>query len=157
MNCAELIGEASTEVEFLRLLTLSKPDILLIDVDMPELNGMDVVKKTLKAFPGITVYAFTMFGDDEYIIKLTEIGVKGFILKSSAIFELDKDIHSLLRDVNCSINNQIVNILNKSTINRFYISKEHKRISRRVKKPDRGKSYAAKTRKRILVFNGVLF
>ena len=64
-----------------------------------------------------------MFGDDEYIIRLTKNGVKGFILKSSAIFELDKDIHSLLRIENYCINNQVINILNNININRLNIYK----------------------------------
>jgi len=141
-NSAEIIGEASNEDDFLKLLPNHHPDILLIDVDMPELDGIDVIQKALNILPDLMIFAFTLFGDDDYIIRLTKTGVKGFILKSSAIFELDKDIHSLLRIENYCINNQVINILNKTNINRLNINKEHKRTSRRVKKLTRRKNYA---------------
>ena len=83
-----------------------------------------------------------MFGDDDYIIRLTKNGVRGFILKSSAIFELDKDIHSLLRVKDYCINNQVINILNNMNINRLYLNKEHKRTLSRVMKLTRKKGYA---------------
>jgi DNA-binding NarL/FixJ family response regulator len=149
-NSAEIIGEASNEDDFLNLLANHHPDIVLIDVDMPELNGINVIQKALNILPGLIIFAFTMFGDDEYIIRLTKNGVRGFILKSSAIFELDKDIHSLLRVKNYCINNQVINILKNTNINCLNIYKEHKRTLRRVKKLTRRKKYAIiKTEKSI--------
>jgi len=140
-NCAEIIGEASNEDDFFKLLTNHHPDILLIDVDIPELNGIDVIQRALNKLPGLMIFAFTMFGDDEYIIRLKKYGVKGFILKSSAIFELDKDIHSLLRVENYCVNNQVINILNSTNINQLYKYKEPKRTSERIKKVTGFKNY----------------
>ena len=152
---ATIVGEASQREELLRLLTLHQPDILLIDVDIPELNGIEVIREVLKVLPGLQVYAFTLFEDDEYIIGLTKIGVKGFILKSSAIFELDKDIYLLLKDENYIVNNQILNILNNTITDRQINPKNLKRISRRVKKTNIKKHYAVRIRKRQLVLTGV--
>jgi DNA-binding NarL/FixJ family response regulator len=125
----EIIGEASTGEEFLQLLTNHQPDLILMDVDIPHLKGIEVVRKAMKLFPGLKIFAFTMFGDDTYIINLIKSGVKGFILKSSAVYELDKAIHSLLTDENYSVDNQIINVLKKLNENKLLISKNHKRIS----------------------------
>ena len=73
-NSAEIIGEASNEDDFLKLLPNHHPDILLIDVDMPELDGIDVIQKALNILPDLMIFAFTLFGDDDYIIRLTKTG-----------------------------------------------------------------------------------
>ena len=139
---AEIIGQASNEDDFFRLIANHHPDIILIDVDMPELNSIEIIQKALNIFPGLIIFAFTMFGDDDYIIRLTKNGVRGFILKSSAIFELDKDIHSLLRVKDYCVNNQVINILNNTSINLLYTYKKHKRILSRVMKLTRSKDCA---------------
>jgi len=133
-NSAEIIGKASNGEEFIELLTKLHPDVVLMDVDMPQLEGIEVIQKAIQMLSCLKIFAFTLFGDDEYIINLIKIGVKGFILKSSAIFELDKNIHSLFSVENYDVNNQIINIINNAGVNRLYISKVHKRISNREKK-----------------------
>jgi len=133
-NCAEIIGNASNGEELTSLLTNHHPDIVLIDVDIPELNGVDVVRKAKRMIPGLKIFAFTMFGDDEYIISLIKMGVIGFILKSSAIYELDKDIHSLLTVENYCINNQILNIIIKSSAIRVHAQTKIKKTSNLLNK-----------------------
>lgn len=151
-----VVGESSYGEELSNILTIHRPDILLIDVDIPELNGIKVIREALNVLPDLKVYAFTLFEDDEYIIGLTKTGVKGFILKSSAIFELDKDIHSLLSDKNYIVNNQVVNILNRTVNNRLHNTKEHIKNSRRVKKINIKRHLVPKTRKRLLILKGIL-
>ena len=148
---ATIVGESTHGEELFRLLTIYQPDVLLIDVDIPELNGIQVIREALNVLPDLKVYAFTLFDDDEYIIGLTKIGVKGFILKSSAIFELDKDIHSLLSEENYNLNNQVINILNSTMNNRLHNPKGHKRSSRRIKNLNIKRHFAPKIRKRLLV------
>jgi DNA-binding NarL/FixJ family response regulator len=152
---ARIVGESTHGKKLLRLLTIQQPDVLLIDVDIPELKGIQVIREALNVLPDLKIYAFTLFGDDEYIIGLTKTGVKGFILKSSAIFELDKDIHSLLRDENYSLNNQVIKILNSTMNDRLYNPKGHKRSSRRINKLNIKRHFVPKTRKRLLVLNGI--
>jgi len=103
-------------------------------VDIPHLKGIQVVRKAMKLFPGLKIFAFTQFEDDNYIIHLLKAGVKGFILKSSAIYELDKDIHSLLTDVKYRINNHVINLIKKSNAKDNQISKEPKQITSRAGK-----------------------
>lgn len=89
---ASVIGEASNGKEYLELLSHLKPDLVLMDIDMPHMNGMEATEKSLAMFPDLKIIAFTMFGDEEYYYKMIDLGVKGFILKSSGINELEKAI-----------------------------------------------------------------
>ena len=91
-NIANVIGEANNGVEFLNLLTDLKPDLVLLDIDMPGMNGLEATKKALELYPDLKIIAFTMFGDEEYFIGMIELGAVGYILKSSDISELEKAI-----------------------------------------------------------------
>ncbi len=96
-NIASVIGEASNGKEFLELLLHLKPDLVLMDIDMPHMNGMEATQKSLDLFPELKIIAFTMFGDEEYYYKMIDLGVKGFILKSSGISELEKAISEVVQ------------------------------------------------------------
>lgn len=93
---ANVIGEASNGKEFIELLSHLKPDLVLMDIDMPYMNGMEATQKALQLMPDLKVIAFTMFSDEEYYYKMIDQGVKGFILKSSGINELEKAIHDVM-------------------------------------------------------------
>ena len=95
-NIATVIGEASNGIEFLELLSKRKPDLVLMDIDMPHMNGMEATKKALEMIPELKIIAFTMCGDEEYYYKMIDLGVKGFILKSSGINELEKAIEDVM-------------------------------------------------------------
>ena len=96
-NIATVIGEASNGDEFLKLLTYLKPDLVLLDIDMPVMNGMVASEKALELMPDLKIIAFTMFGDEEYFIRLIELGIVGYILKSSDISELEKAIKIIMK------------------------------------------------------------
>jgi DNA-binding NarL/FixJ family response regulator len=95
-NFATVIGEASNGKEFLELLSFLKPDLVLMDIDMPHMNGIDATQRALEIIPDLKIIIFTMFGDEEYYYKMIDLGVKGFILKSSGINELEKAIHDVM-------------------------------------------------------------
>jgi DNA-binding NarL/FixJ family response regulator len=95
-NFATVIGEASNGVEFLELLNHQKPDLVLMDIDMPAMNGIEATQEALKLMPDLKIIALTMFGDEEYYNKMVESGVKGFILKTGGIHELEKAIHNVI-------------------------------------------------------------
>jgi len=95
-NIAKVIGEASNGKELLELLKKHKPDIVIMDIDMPHMNGMEATQKALEMIPELKIIAFTMFGDEEYYYKMIDLGVKGFILKSSGIAELENAINEVM-------------------------------------------------------------
>ena len=95
-NIATVIGEASDGYEFIDLLSHLRPDVVLMDIDMPCMNGIEASRKALKLMPDLKIIAYTMFGEQDYYYKMIEIGVKGFVLKSSAIEDLETAIREVL-------------------------------------------------------------
>jgi DNA-binding NarL/FixJ family response regulator len=83
-----VIAEAENGKEFLGLLEYLRPDIVLMDIDMPVLDGIEATKEALKKYPGLKVITLSMFGEEEYYYKMIEAGVKGFLLKNSDINEV---------------------------------------------------------------------
>lgn len=96
-NIATVVGEASNGIEFIEMLSVCKPDLVLMDIDMPEMNGMEATKKAIELMPDIKIIALTMFGDEEYYYKMIDLGVKGFILKSTGIAEIEKAIRDVMQ------------------------------------------------------------
>jgi len=95
-NVVTVLGEASNGLELIELLMNHKPDIVLMDIDMPHMNGIDATEKALELFPDLKIIAFTMFSDEDYYYKMIDRGVKGFILKTSGINELESAIHNVM-------------------------------------------------------------
>lgn len=83
-----VVAEAENGKEFLDLLPHIKPDIVLMDIDMPVLDGIEATKEALKKYPDLKVITLSMFGEEEYYYKMIEAGVKGFLLKNSDINEV---------------------------------------------------------------------
>lgn len=110
-DIATVIGEASNGIEFIELLSDFKPDLVLMDIDMPHMNGMEATQKALAMMPDLKIIAFTMFGDEDYYYKMVELGVKGFILKSSGINELEKAIHDVMDGESYFSNEVLRNII----------------------------------------------
>jgi DNA-binding NarL/FixJ family response regulator len=91
-----LITEASNGQEYLVNIRNQMPDITLMDINMPVLNGRETTKQALELFPDLKIVAVTMFGEENYCMQMIEAGVKGIILKKSGKYELDKAIHEVL-------------------------------------------------------------
>lgn len=90
-----IIGEAGNGKEFLEKLESDLPDIVLMDIQMPVMNGIKATKQALKKHPDLKIVALTMFNDDEYIQSMIDAGVKGFLIKN-----IQKDIlHQALQAI----------------------------------------------------------
>jgi DNA-binding NarL/FixJ family response regulator len=95
-----VIGEASNGEEFIEQLTSLKPDLVLMDIDMPQMDGFEATQKALEIMPELKIIAFTVFSEAEYYSKMINIGAKGFILKSSGFNELEKAIEIVMKGEN---------------------------------------------------------
>jgi DNA-binding NarL/FixJ family response regulator len=104
---ADVIGEAANGKEFLGLLETLNPDLVLMDIAMPVMNGIDATKKAIEIKPGLKILALTAFGEDEYYNKMIEAGVKGFIQKNSDITELEQAI-TTVTEGNNYLSNEIL-------------------------------------------------
>ena len=88
----EVTGEASNGEEFLRVLKESPADIALMDINMPEMDGIEATRKGLKLCPDIDIIALSMYGEEEYYYKMVDAGAKGFVLKDSDISDVKEAI-----------------------------------------------------------------
>ncbi len=88
----EVTGEASNGEEFLKLLKSCPADVALMDINMPEMDGIEATRKGLKICPEIDIIALSMYGEEEYYYKMVDAGAKGFLVKDSDISEVKEAI-----------------------------------------------------------------
>ena len=81
MDNMQVIAEASNGKEFLRLLNSHIPDIVFMDIKMPEVNGVDATIEAIARYPQMKVIALSMFGEEEYLQKMIKAGAVGYMLK----------------------------------------------------------------------------
>ncbi len=93
----EVVGEASNGEEFLKLIKTIQADIALMDINMPELDGVEATRKGLILCPSINIIALSMYGEEEYYYKMVDAGAKGFILKDSDINEVKEAINTVYK------------------------------------------------------------
>ena len=95
LKYTKVIAEASNGVDFLELLNDHNPDIVLMDIQMPGMNGIDATIKALKKYPDLKIIALTMFNENDYIQSMMDAGVKGFLMKNINKETLDKAIQTV--------------------------------------------------------------
>lgn len=112
----EVVGEASNGIECLEKIDSVHPEVLLLDINMPEKNGIEVLKEMKEKESPIKVLILTVHNELEYLTQAVDIGVDGYILKDSESSELKKAIQSVLDGENYiqpslipALNNQLVN------------------------------------------------
>lgn len=88
----EVTGEASNGAEFLQLIKNCPADVALMDINMPEMDGIEATRRALKMCPGLDIIALSMYGEEEYYYKMVDAGAKGFLLKDSDISEVKEAI-----------------------------------------------------------------
>lgn len=89
----EVVGTARNGVEACRMTEILQPDVLLLDIRMPEMNGVECIKVIKKEYPGVKVIMLTTFNDDEYIVEALANGASGYILKDIEMEKLIEAIH----------------------------------------------------------------
>ena len=91
----QVAGEASDGQEALRLMPTVLPDVAVLDIGMPVLNGLDAAREARKAFPRTKFVLLTRHDEDQYVTEALRAGVKGYVLKSQAITDLVGAIHQV--------------------------------------------------------------
>lgn len=94
------IWEASNGEEFLNALNERKPDLVLMDIEMPVVNGIDATAKAIEKYPDMKIVALSMYGDEEYFHKMIDAGACGFLMKNSDFSEVKKAVINVLQGNN---------------------------------------------------------
>jgi len=111
-NVANVIGEASNGIEFIDLLSQLTPDLVLMDIDMPHMDGFDTTVMAIEKIPDLKIIALSMFSNEEFYYKMLDRGVKGFILKTCGINELENAILNVMRGDSYFSNELLRKIIN---------------------------------------------
>lgn len=96
----KVVEEAADGIECLEKLETAKPDVLLLDINMPKKNGLEVLDEIRKNNIDIKVMILTVHNEVEYLLKAVDIGVEGYILKDSESAELKKAIKHVVNGEN---------------------------------------------------------
>ena len=94
----QCVAEAAHGEEAMRILHEVEVDLVLLDINMPVLNGIDTCAHILKRFPKIKVIAMSMFSEISYIEQMMKKGASGYLLKNSSLSELLGAIHKVMQD-----------------------------------------------------------
>jgi DNA-binding NarL/FixJ family response regulator len=93
----EVIYDTSDGLNFLEFLQKTIPDIVLMDIEMPTINGIEVTRQALGIHPDLKVIVLTMFTDEMHYIEMLKAGARGFILKKSNKYMLQQAICEVYR------------------------------------------------------------
>lgn len=108
----EVIGEAKDGREALTLIERLLPDVILMDIAMPGLNGLEATRRIKKKFPKIKVLVLTMYTNEEYVFQILNAGANGYLVKETAFQDLISAIRAVYRDeafMSPSISKKVIN------------------------------------------------
>lgn len=111
----EVVGLARNGIEALEKATALLPDIVLMDVHMPEMNGVEATRRLLEAHPGIRILILSTYDEDDYVRNALKLGAAGYLLKDISPTEAIASIRALKAGA-IQISPQIVAKLMKSVI-----------------------------------------
>lgn len=118
----KLISEATDGQETIELIDKEEPDVLIVDIRMPLMTGLEVTQRVKKTHPNMKVLVLTMHDDSEYILKAVEYGADGYVLKDTNKQEFIKAVHMVYGghkyfsgDISTTLINSYLNVSARST------------------------------------------
>lgn len=91
----ELAGAAASVSQGLRLLAHAQPDVLLVDLGLPDGNGLALIREAAQRLPACDVMVITIFGDERHVLESIEAGATGYLLKSGLPFDVAAQVRAL--------------------------------------------------------------
>ena len=108
----EVIGEAKDGREVLALVERLRPDVVLMDIAMPGLNGLEATRRIKKKIPSTKILVLTMYTNEEYVFQVLSAGADGYLVKETAFQDLISAIRAVYRDeafMSPSISKKVIN------------------------------------------------
>ena len=91
----KVVGEATNGIQVLDALDRGGVDIIILDIEMPGLDGVDVTREVIKRFPDVKILVLSMYKKEEFIVGLVRMGVDGYVLKENGRDELVKAVRKI--------------------------------------------------------------
>ena len=92
-----VINEAENGKELLEKLVYEQPDVVLMDIKMPEMDGIEATEIVISKYPEVKVIMLTMHDDEQFITHMVDLGAHGYLLKNSDVRELELAIHKVMK------------------------------------------------------------
>lgn len=90
-----VVGEAATGVEAVEVAGREQPDVAILDIGMPEMNGIEATRQIKERWPGISVLVLTAYDDDEYVFAFVDAGAAGYLLKDVPAEEVVRAVRAV--------------------------------------------------------------
>ena len=90
----EVVGEAHNGREAVQMTKKLMPAVVVMDIAMPLLNGLDATRQILKAMPSVRIVILSAYGDDEYVEKVAALGAAGYLIKHTSALALSRAIRT---------------------------------------------------------------
>ena len=94
----EVVGEAESGLDCLKLLETTSPELIFMDVKMPGINGIETTRVVCRTYPHIKVIMLTIYDDEHYVTEAIKVGAKGYVLKNIQREALLKVINDVIND-----------------------------------------------------------
>ncbi len=91
----QLVGEAENGKDLLKLVEIDKPEVILMDMKMPEMDGIEATQKIHARYPEIKILMLTSYDNEDFIMHLLELGANGYLLKNADPDEIKKAIRTV--------------------------------------------------------------
>ena len=131
----QVVGEASDGNELLSLLTKLPCDVVLMDIEMPGINGFDATRIIAEQYPEVKVISLSMYGEEDYYYRMIEAGARGFLLKSSEINEVSEAIRRVMQggtyfssDILYNVLKNIHTVVSKTDTQALHLSQREKEV-----------------------------
>ena len=112
------VSDAENGLKCLELVGKKRPHVVILDLEMPLMNGVDCAEQLVLKYPDVKIIILTMHNNEKSILHMIEIGVNSFLLKSSDPSELERAIHAVV-DRDFYHNDLLVSVLRKSMRNQL--------------------------------------
>ncbi len=110
LDYIESVWEAKNGKQFLTSLNLHKPDIVFMDIEMPEMDGITATEYALKLYPDINIIGLSIYGNENYYTRMIRAGAKGFVLKNSSLQDVEYAMSNVIKGDNY-VSQEILNCL----------------------------------------------
>ena len=132
----EVIGLAENGLKVLEILKKSVPDIVLMDIRMPKMDGVICTKEVKENYPKVKIIILTTFDDDEYVYYALKYGASGYLLKGCSVQELTEAIHKVMSGgsiLNPNVIDKVVKLFNQMAQNNIVMEVDEKDIKELTK------------------------
>ncbi|MDO4943266.1 MAG: response regulator transcription factor [Lachnospiraceae bacterium] len=126
-----VVGTAENGKKVMDFLKKERPDVILMDVRMPEMDGVQCTKAIKERYPEIKIIILTTFDDDEFVFSALKYGASGYLLKGISMDELDKAIHTVYNGgamINPEIASKVVEFFSEMAQSNYDITIEAQNV-----------------------------